>query len=87
MKKGLTLVARQKVWKLPKRRGVGGNTLNPPPGSASELGQPQEGLAKRSTGFLTQQRMVLTWLHVVVVQKWQRNVQKSVMHVQSCFAF
>ena len=25
--------------------------------------------------------------HVVVVQKWQRNVQKTVMHVQSyCFA-
>ena len=40
MKKGLTLVARQKVWKLPKGGGGGGwgNTLNPPPGSASELG-------------------------------------------------
>ena len=24
-------------------------------------------------------------LHVAVVQRWQRNVQKSVMHVRSCF--
>ena len=29
----------------------------------------------------------ISHFHVVVVQKRQRNVQKSVMHVQNCFAY
>ena len=29
-------------------------------------------------------KLTIWSFHVVVVQKWQRNVQKSVMRVQSC---
>ena len=36
--------------------------------------------------FSSSNKLKIGSFHVVVVQGWQRNVQKSVMHVQSCFA-
>ena len=34
--------------------------------------------------FLSSKKREIRHFHVVVVQRRQRNVQKSVMHVQSC---
>ena len=34
--------------------------------------------------FLSSKKLKICSFHVVVVQGWQRNVPKSVMHVQSC---
>ena len=34
--------------------------------------------------FQSSKKFKIWSFHVIVMQGWQRNVQKSVMHVQSC---
>ena len=46
-----------------------------------------KGLSLISQNFTSSIKREIRKFHVVVVQRWQRNLQKSVMHVQSyCFA-
>ena len=47
----------------------------------------REKKASRNIYDISSIKHVTRKFHVVVVQKKQRNVQKSVLHVQSCFFF